>query len=311
MFFLLTPLTFTVSEGAAKSVDHDDVFGFNEAIPETERLDSKVLKTRAHLIVKSKRHKPSRVRLGDSISSTDGEDSIERKNVTVSDDFSPSSTSSADLSGLVVEPKFAERSHSLALSSDESLDMIDDEIMKEKSDKPRSYTEIAARYTGGVRRMVGDKQEFRAYRERGNQNVRRKTKSGYKPEILDESQSPKHSQWQSRTPLEWSSQQVTNWLMTLNLNHCVSEFAAQNVNGEQLLQLDSARLKALGLNAQDRTIIKKKIKDMKVTIEKVRKANEKMEKQKERLRKKEQDQQLPRVRHENTSEDPAQSPQEP
>ncbi|XP_069585475.1 neurabin-1 isoform X1 [Ranitomeya imitator] len=245
-----------VSEGAAKSVDHDDVFGFNEAIPETERLDSKVLKTRAHLIVKSKRHKPSRVRLGDSISSTDGEDSIERKNVTVSDDFSPSSTSSADLSGLVVEPKFAERSHSLALSSDESLDMIDDEI-------------------------------------------------------LDESQSPKHSQWQSRTPLEWSSQQVTNWLMTLNLNHCVSEFAAQNVNGEQLLQLDSARLKALGLNAQDRTIIKKKIKDMKVTIEKVRKANEKMEKQKERLRKKEQDQQLPRVRHENTSEDPAQSPQEP
>lgn len=41
------------------------------------------------------------------------------QNVTMSDEFSASSTSSADLSGLVVEPKLAERSHSLALSSDE------------------------------------------------------------------------------------------------------------------------------------------------------------------------------------------------
>lgn len=70
-------------------------------------------------------------------------------------------------------------------------------------------------------------------------------------------------------------------------------------------------LQALGVSSQDRPIIRKKIKDMKVTIEKVRRANEKMEKQKERLRKKEQDQQLQRVRHENASEDAAQSPNEP
>ncbi|NWS16906.1 NEB1 protein, partial [Pachyramphus minor] len=52
---------------------------FNEAVPETERLDSKALKTRAHLSVKNKRQRPSRTRLYDSISSTDGEDSLERK----------------------------------------------------------------------------------------------------------------------------------------------------------------------------------------------------------------------------------------
>ncbi|NXE36140.1 NEB1 protein, partial [Ptilorrhoa leucosticta] len=52
---------------------------FNEAVPETERLDSKALKTRAQLSVKSKRQRPSRTRLYDSISSTDGEDSLERK----------------------------------------------------------------------------------------------------------------------------------------------------------------------------------------------------------------------------------------
>ncbi|XP_069443547.1 neurabin-1 isoform X9 [Ovis canadensis] len=52
---------------------------FNEAVPETERLDSKALKTRAQLSLKNRRQRPSRTRLYDSVSSTDGEDSLERK----------------------------------------------------------------------------------------------------------------------------------------------------------------------------------------------------------------------------------------
>ncbi|XP_061324492.1 neurabin-1 isoform X3 [Pezoporus flaviventris] len=209
---------------------------FNEAVPETERLDSKALKTRAQLSVKNKRQRPSRTRLYDSISSTDGEDSLERKNFTFNDDFSPSSTSSADLSGLGAEPKPPGFSHSLALSSDESLDMIDDEI-------------------------------------------------------LDDGQSPKHSQYQSRAVQEWSVQQVSHWLMSLNLEQYVSEFSAQNINGEHLLQLDGSKLKALGMtSSQDRAIIKKKLKEIKTSLEKARKAQEKMEKQREKLRKKEQEQ---------------------
>lgn len=51
----------------------------NEAVPETERLDSKALKTRAQLSVKNRRQRPTRTRLYDSVSSTDGEDSLERK----------------------------------------------------------------------------------------------------------------------------------------------------------------------------------------------------------------------------------------
>ncbi|XP_059674329.1 neurabin-1 isoform X3 [Gavia stellata] len=209
---------------------------FNEAVPETERLDSKALRTRAQLSVKNKRQRPSRTRLYDSISSTDGEDSLERKNFTFNDDFSPSSTSSADLSGLGAEPKTPGFSHSLALSSDESLDMIDDEI-------------------------------------------------------LDDGQSPKHSQCQSRAVHEWSVQQVSHWLMSLNLEQYVSEFSTQNINGEHLLQLDGSKLKALGMtSSQDRAIIKKKLKEMKASLEKARKAQEKMEKQREKLRKKEQEQ---------------------
>eukprot|EP00076_Gallus_gallus_P017656 XP_015137410.1 neurabin-1 isoform X4 [Gallus gallus] len=201
---------------------------FNEAVPETERLDSKALKTRAQLSVKNKRQRPTRTRLYDSISSTDGEDSLERKNFTFNDDFSPSSTSSADLSGLGAEPKTPGFSHSLALSSDE---------------------------------------------------------------ILDDGQSPKHSQCQNRAVQEWSVQQVSHWLMSLNLEQYVSEFSAQNINGEHLLQLDGSKLKALGMtSSQDRAIVKKKLKEMKASLEKARKAQEKMEKQREKLRKKEQEQ---------------------
>ncbi|XP_054548337.1 neurabin-1 isoform X7 [Talpa occidentalis] len=200
----------------------------NEAVPETERLDSKALKTRAQLSVKNRRQKPSRTRLYDSVSSTDGEDSLERKNFTFNDDFSPSSTSSADLSGLGAEPKTQGLSQSLALSSDE---------------------------------------------------------------ILDDGQSPKHSQCQNRAVQEWNVQQVSHWLMSLNLEQYVSEFSAQNITGEQLLQLDGNKLKALGMtSSQDRAVVKKKLKEMKVSLEKARKAQEKMEKQREKLRRKEQEQ---------------------
>ncbi|XP_023985907.1 neurabin-1 isoform X6 [Physeter macrocephalus] len=209
---------------------------FNEAVPETERLDSKALKTRAQLSVKNRRQRPSRTRLYDSVSSTDGEDSLERKNFTFSDDFSPSSTSSADLSGLGAEPRTPGLSRSLVLSSDESLDMIDDEI-------------------------------------------------------LDDGQSPKHSQCLNRAVHEWSVQQVSHWLVSLNLEQYVSEFSAQNITGEQLLQLDGNKLKALGMtSSQDRAVVKKKLKEMKVSLEKARKAQEKIEKQREKLRRKEQEQ---------------------
>uniref|UniRef100_A0A671EVM0 Neurabin-1 n=1 Tax=Rhinolophus ferrumequinum TaxID=59479 RepID=A0A671EVM0_RHIFE len=152
----------------------------------------------------------------------------ETNNFTFNDDFSPSSTSSADLSGLGAEPKTPGLSQSLALSSDE---------------------------------------------------------------ILDDGQSPKHSQCQNRAVPEWSVQQVSHWLMSLNLEQYVSEFSAQNITGEQLLQLDGNKLKALGMtSSQDRAVVKKKLKEMKVSLEKARKAQEKMEKQREKLRRKEQEQ---------------------
>lgn len=152
------------------------------------------------------------------------------KNFTFSDDFSPSSTSSADLSGLGAEPKTPGLSQSLALSSDE---------------------------------------------------------------ILDDGQSPKHSPGQPRAVQEWSTQQVSHWLLSLNLEQYVPEFRAQNITGERLLQLGGNKLKSLGMSsAQDRALVKKKLKDMRTALEKARKAQEKVEKQREKLKKREQEQEL-------------------
>ncbi|XP_029918875.1 neurabin-1 isoform X2 [Myripristis murdjan] len=198
--------------------------------------------------------KDPRASPGNSSTEPSVEDSPEKlkakvhKGPSLNDDLSASSTSSVEISGLLTEAKMSGRSHTLVLSSDESLDMIDDEI-------------------------------------------------------LDEGQFPKQHQWQNRSVTEWNSQQVARWLMGLNLEQHIPEFTAKNVDGEQLLQLDSAELKALGVtSSQDRALIKKKIKDLKVLMEKARRNREKMEKQREKLRKRELEQQQKQARKEGAAE---------
>ncbi|XP_057684436.1 neurabin-1 isoform X2 [Corythoichthys intestinalis] len=111
-------------------------------------------------------------------------------------------------------------------------------------------------------------------------------------EILEESWITKQHPCQNRGALEWSSQQVSRWLVGLNLEQYIPEFTAKNIDGERLLRLDSTELKSLGVtSSQDRTLIKKKIKDLKVLMEKAKRNQEKMEKQREKLRKKEMEQQ--------------------
>uniref|UniRef100_A0A9J8DLB7 Neurabin-1 n=1 Tax=Cyprinus carpio carpio TaxID=630221 RepID=A0A9J8DLB7_CYPCA len=150
------------------------------------------------------------------------------KGPAVTDDLSLSSTSSTEISGVLTDTKMSGRSQTLMLSSDESVDMIEDEI-------------------------------------------------------LDDAPPPKLYQWQNRSVTEWTCQQVSCWLMGLNLEQYVSLFTAKNVDGEQLMKLDSSALKALGVeSSQDRALIKKKLKDLKVLMEKARRNREKIEKQRKK-----------------------------
>lgn len=60
---------------------------------------------------------------------------------------------------------------------------------------------------------------------------------------------------------------------------------------------------ALGVtSSQDRSLIKKKIKDLKVLMEKAKRNQEKVEKQREKLRKRELEQQQKEARKESAAE---------
>ncbi|XP_062313826.1 neurabin-1 isoform X1 [Osmerus eperlanus] len=100
-------------------------------------------------------------------------------------------------------------------------------------------------------------------------------------ETLDDEPVPtgKEYQWQNRPVSDWTNQQVCHWLMGMNMDQYTPEFTAKGVDGQQLMHLDSDKLKALGVSSQsDRSTIKKKLKDM-------RKAQDKLEKQREKREK--------------------------
>ncbi|XP_036889291.1 sterile alpha motif domain-containing protein 14 isoform X3 [Sturnira hondurensis] len=88
----------------------------------------------------------------------------------------------------------------------------------------------------------------------------------------------------------WTSQQVGQWLHSLNLEQYAAEFAARQVDGPQLLQLDGSKLKSLGLSSShDRALVKRKVKELAAAAEKERKAQEKAARQREKLRRREQE----------------------
>lgn len=95
-------------------------------------------------------------------------------------------------------------------------------------------------------------------------------------------------QWQSTSSVHnWSVSQVTSWLTCLEMEQYVNEFIAKTVDGPTLLQLDSNKMKNLGVSSTDRTILKRKIKDLKATAEKEKKAAEKERKEAEKKAKRE------------------------
>ena len=53
----------------------------------------------------------------------------------------------------------------------------------------------------------------------------------------------KEYQWQNRPVSEWTNQQVCHWLMGMNMDQYTPEFTAKGIDGQQLLHLDSDKLK--------------------------------------------------------------------
>ncbi|XP_059199763.1 neurabin-1-like [Centropristis striata] len=104
------------------------------------------------------------------------------------------------------------------------------------------------------------------------------TTTGRRDQTLDDDPVPtnNNNQWQSRPVLEWDNQQVCLWLIAMNMDEYASEFAARGVDGTQLLNMDSEKLKALGVCSQsDRSAIKRKLKDIKKREKRLKEDKEK------------------------------------
>lgn len=70
-------------------------------------------------------------------------------------------------------------------------------------------------------------------------------------QILEEGQFHKLHLLQTPNIADWTSQQVAHWLVGIHLEHHIPEFTAQNINGEQLLQLESSELKVSYVSTMD------------------------------------------------------------
>ncbi|CAG2179450.1 unnamed protein product, partial [Oppiella nova] len=106
--------------------------------------------------------------------------------------------------------------------------------------------------------------------------------------VDDYENSPKNYRRNPHPIYEWNVDEVSQWLVALNLNSYVNKFQENKISGPFLLHLDSTQLKSLGVsNSTDRSLLKKKIKEFKAEVERERKALEKEQKVRERLMKKE------------------------
>ena len=75
-------------------------------------------------------------------------------------------------------------------------------------------------------------------------------------------------------------------MLALNLQHYIGPFLENHVNGMTLLQLESKDLKILGIVGDDKSRLKRKLKELKVQHEKEKRLQEKERKEREKLQRK-------------------------
>ncbi|XP_068828752.1 neurabin-1 isoform X2 [Capricornis sumatraensis] len=363
---------------------------FNEAVPETERLDSKALKTRAQLSLKNRRQRPSRTRLYDSVSSTDGEDSLERKpsnsfynhmhitksllpkGLRASPESDSGASSLTPVAGSVPfssdhiaefqeGPLYSEGEPSSSVGEDTSLsspsksdhDMEElpchnqattTKILQEKDGAkgPKSLRASSSLVVRGgkiKRKFVNlgaplrknsnkgkkwKEKEKEANRFSPGSRIFRCRLETWKPAPSSTAQASTRS---TGLPFSWFNESRKGYYSFRNLPSSASplqpspealisdkkgsknfafsdDFSPSSTSSADLSGLGAepktpglsqslvlSSDEALGMtSSQDRAVVKKKLKEMKVSLEKARKAQEKMEKQREKLRRKEQEQ---------------------
>ncbi|XP_058987914.1 uncharacterized protein LOC131800381 isoform X2 [Musca domestica] len=81
---------------------------------------------------------------------------------------------------------------------------------------------------------------------------------------------------------EWTKEQVGHWLLGIEMERYIPAFKEHNVEGGALLSLDSKDLKTLGVTGDDKHRLKRRLKDLKASIEKERKDQERERREREK-----------------------------
>uniref|UniRef100_A0A8C7N7A5 Neurabin-1 n=1 Tax=Oncorhynchus kisutch TaxID=8019 RepID=A0A8C7N7A5_ONCKI len=278
------------------------------AVPVTDLLDTSAHRARAQLAQKAKRHPPSRDKLresfrqqscgGKSQSLTAIAPRETGRSVSVGSHRVHSSTSSLSALTSKPHPPFLLTPQPGQSPSKEDKSSTTCKSKRRFPDFRGLCVNLIDAPSGGVFPSVSSVPSclpFSWFGERGREKERGKLRSVSSSSLpymttggsrdcqnLDEDSVPVGNdyQWQSRPLDQWTNQQVCLWLIGMSMDQYAAQFTANGVDGLQLLSLDNNKLKALGVcSHSDRAALKRRLKEMRKTLEREEKEREKERKE--------------------------------
>ncbi|KAL0119591.1 hypothetical protein PUN28_007793 [Cardiocondyla obscurior] len=91
--------------------------------------------------------------------------------------------------------------------------------------------------------------------------------------------------WQTAPVADWSKEQVCQWLTGIGLEHYSPQFLDNNINGNNLLRLESRDLKTLGVYGEAKAHLKRKLKELRAQADRERKERKEIERMRRKAEK--------------------------
>ncbi|KAF6202899.1 hypothetical protein GE061_003306 [Apolygus lucorum] len=92
--------------------------------------------------------------------------------------------------------------------------------------------------------------------------------------------------WHATPIPEWTKEQVCQWLLGIGAEQYISKFLEMGITGSSLLVLESRQLKAMGVVGENKSRMKRKLKDLRAQADKEKRQSDKQRREKEKLLKK-------------------------
>ncbi|KAG7205372.1 hypothetical protein KM043_007369 [Ampulex compressa] len=91
--------------------------------------------------------------------------------------------------------------------------------------------------------------------------------------------------WQNAPVTDWSKEQVCQWLSGVGLERYAPRFLETGINGANLLRLESRELKAFGIYGEEKSHLKRKLKELRAQADRERKERKEIERMRRKAEK--------------------------